>query len=82
MEEVSVKEGKPNKFITIVNVLKDESIQAEGPNAKCKRRSFRKVLMETVIRWGCESENEGTKLVREKFKVLADQYYTIGKLES
>ena len=33
-----------------------------------QKEEFRKVLKE-----GCESENEGTKLVREKFNVLQNE---------
>ena len=64
----------------IVNVLKDESMKAEGLNAKCK--SFKKVLIKVTVRCGCDSEDEGTQLVRDKFKVVFNQSSTIGNLAS
>ena len=66
----------------IVNVLKDESMKAEGLNAKCKSRSFKKVLIKVTVRYGCDSEIEGTQLFREKFKVVVNQSSTIGNLAS
>ena len=71
-----------NNFSVIVNVLKDESMEAEGLNAKCKRRSFKKVLIKVTVRCGCVSEIEGMQLVREKVKVVVNQSSTIGNLAS
>ncbi len=41
---------------------------------------IKKVLVETVIRWGCEAEIEDTDLVREMFALLLRQYDTVGEL--
>lgn len=37
-------------------------------------------MVETIIRWGCESEIESIDLVREMFGLLLRQYDTIGEL--
>ena len=38
------------------------------------------MLVETIIRWGCEAEIESIDLVREMFALLLRQYDTIGQL--
>jgi ryanodine receptor 2 len=55
-----------------------ESGRMGGPHSQ--EEKFRKVLVETVIRWGCEAEIENTDLVREMFSLLLRQYDTVGEL--
>ena len=85
VEEAPVEEGKPSIISVIVKALKDESLNdgdGKDKHVKTQEEKFRKVLVETVIRWGCESEIADTELVREMFKLLVRQYDTIGELMS
>ncbi len=52
-----------------------------GGHIKSPEEKFRKVLVETIIRWGCEAEIESTDLVREMFALLLRQYDTVGTSE-
>ena len=52
----------------------------EEARIKTSEEKFRKVLVETIIRWGSESEIESTDLVREMFSLLLRQYDTVGEL--
>ena len=56
--------------------------EGEGDEIRVKssEEKFRKVLVETIIRWGSESTLETTELVREMFSLLLRQYDTVGEL--
>ena len=52
--------------------------ESKGPLSQ--EEKFRKVLVETIIRWGTEAEIESQDLVREMFALLLRQYDTVGEL--
>jgi len=58
----------------------DGSGEGEEIRIKMPEEKFRKVLVETIIRWGSESTIESTELVREMFSLLLRQYDTVGEL--
>ncbi len=76
--------GRPSVLSVIIKALKDtgDKVEEEGepPHIKTPEEKFRKVLVETIIGWGCESEIESTELVREMFSLLLRQYDTVGEL--
>ena len=79
-------EEKPGVLTTFLTTLKaaqgekgDEG-PGEEPHIKTAEEKFRKVLIDTIIRWGCEAEIENKKLIREMFSLLIRQYDTVGEL--
>ena len=66
----------------IIKALKDEKKEEEKEEIRIKspEEKFRKVLVETIIGWGCESEIEDPELVRQMFNLLLRQYDTVGEL--
>ena len=56
---------------------KGEEESGEEPHVKSREEKFRKVLIDTVIRWGSEAEIENKDLVREMFSLLLRQYDTV-----
>ena len=54
--------------------------EGEEIRMKTSEEKFRKVLVETIIRWGSEASIENTDLVREMFSLLLRQYDTVGEL--
>ncbi len=85
---------KPTVWGAIMKALKppprpgeagDEGQDADAGGGRIARplsqeEKFRKVLVETVIRWGQEAEIENSDLVREMFALLLRQYDTVGEL--
>ena len=77
------EEGRPSVFSVIVKALKDQPLEdtsGDDQHVKSPEEKFRKVLVETIIRWGSESQIENSDLVREMFSLLVRQYDTIGEL--
>ena len=72
----------PTVMTVIIKALKDAPIVEEKEEVRIKtpEEKFRKVLVETIIGWGCESEIEDPELVRQMFKLLLRQYDTVGEL--
>ena len=74
----------PSIFSSLMTTLKaaqgekGEEEAGEEPHIKSREEIFRKVLIDTVIRWGCEAEIENKELVREMFSLLLRQYDTVG----
>ena len=81
-EEAPKEEGKPSVFTVIMKTLKDQPLKEEEEEKymKSPEEKFRKVMVETIIRWGSESEIENTDLVRQMFSLLIRQYDTVGEL--
>lgn len=85
--EEEIQRRKPTVWKTIWKVIQNSS-QNEGSKddeeasrrKKSPEEKFRKVLIETITRWGCEAEIESTELVREMFSLLLRQYDTVGEL--
>ena len=82
VEEAPKEEGKPSVFTVIMKTLKDQPLIAEEEeqHIKSPEEKFRKVMVETIIRWGSESEIENQDLVRQMFSLLIRQYDTVGEL--
>ena len=72
------------RYYILFQALKTTKPEDEGegkePHIKSQEEKFRKVLVETVIGWGCEEEIENRDLVREMFSLLNRQYDTVGEL--
>lgn len=67
-------------FINAVKELEEEpKLQIEPPK-KSPEEVFRKVLINTIVKWAEETQIEMPKLVREMFSLLVRQYDTIGEL--
>ena len=81
-EVEAVDESRPSVFTVILKTLKDVPLVEEKEEIRVKspEEKFRKVLVETIIGWGCEAEIENTELVREMFSLLLRQYDTVGEL--
>ena len=82
VEPEAVAEGRPSVFTVIMKTLKDVPLVEEKEEVRIKspEEKFRKVLVETIIGWGCETEIENTELVRQMFSLLLRQYDTVGEL--
>ena len=82
VELEAVEEGRPSVFTVIMKTLKDVPLVEEKEEVRIKtpEEKFRKVLVETIIGWGCETEIENTELVRQMFSLLLRQYDTVGEL--
>jgi ryanodine receptor 2 len=81
VEPVAVDTSRPSVFAVIMKALKDKAEEVTDEfRLKSPEEKFRKVLVETIIAWGCESEIENTELVREMFNLLLRQYDTVGEL--
>ena len=80
----SVEEpGVLSTFLTTLKAAQGEKGDegpADEPHVKTAEEKFRKVLIDTIIRWGCEAEIENKKLIREMFSLLIRQYDTVGEL--
>jgi len=79
-------EEKPSLMTSFLTTLKaaqgekgDEG-EVEEPHIKTAEEKFRKVLIDTIIRWGCEAEIENKDLITEMFGLLLRQYNTVGEL--
>ena len=72
----------PTVMTVIIKALKDAPIVEEKEEVRIKtpEEKFRKVLVETIIGWGCESEIEDPELVRQMVNLLLRQYDTVGEL--
>ena len=73
VEEAPKEEGKPSVFTVIMKTLKDQPLKEEQDeqHIKSPEEKFRKVMVETIIRWGSESEIENqseTKLASQSEK--------------
>jgi ryanodine receptor 2 len=77
---------KPSLLASFTKSLKaaqsenEDSGPAEEPHIKTPEEKFRKVLVNTIIRWGSEAEIENKDLIREMFSLLLRQYDTVGEL--
>ncbi|XP_023320280.1 ryanodine receptor isoform X3 [Eurytemora carolleeae] len=58
----------------------EDAGSAEEPHIKSAEEKFRKVLVDTIIRWGSEAEIENRELIKEMFSLLLRQYDTVGEL--
>merc|ERR550532_3658620 len=82
-DAVEEKAGVMTTFLTTLKAAqgeKGEEGPSEEPHVKSAEKKFRKVLIDTIIRWGCEAEIENKKLIREMFSLLIRQYDTVGEL--
>ena len=80
------EEPSPSLFGSLMTTLKaaqgekGEEEGGEEVHIKSREEKFRKVLIDTIIRWGCEAEIENKDLVREMFSLLLRQYDTVRML--
>lgn len=80
---VSEEPGTFKKLYNFINAVKEaeeESKVEEEPEKKTPEEIFRKVLINTIVRWAEETQIETPKLVREMFSLLVRQYDSIGEL--
>ena len=72
-----VEEVKPGLVGTLLNTIKQaqseggEEEAGEEPHVKTAEEKFRKILIDTIIRWGSESEIEN-KEINVRIYILAD----------
>merc|ERR1719376_1775061 len=79
-DAVEEKPSLVTSFLTTLKAAQGEKGDAEVPHIKTAEEKFRKVLIDTIIRWGCEAEIENKDLVKEMFGLLLRQYDTVGEL--
>lgn len=66
-----VKPGPMKKlfnFINAVKELEEEPKEEPEPEKKSPEENFRKVLIDTIVRWAKETQIETPKLVQEMFR--------------
>ena len=74
-----------SSLMTTLKAAQGEKGEEEGgeePHVKTSEEKFRKVLIDTIIRWGSEAEIENKELVREMFSLLLRQYDTVSMMNS
>lgn len=82
--EEEVKPTTMARLYNLINAVKDveENVEMppEEPEKKTPEEMFRKVLINTIVGWGEESQIDSAILIREMFSLLVRQYDTIGEL--
>ena len=82
-DEVAEKQSLMVTFSETLKAAQGEKTddgEAGEPHIKSAEEKFRKVLVDTIIKWGCEAEIENKDLIREMFSLLLRQYDTVGEL--
>ncbi|XP_063865198.1 ryanodine receptor-like isoform X9 [Scylla paramamosain] len=75
--------GVVSKFVMILGGQKEEvteEVVAAEPEVLDPADKFKKVLVDTIVRWASESFIETPVLIREMFSLLVRQYNSIGEM--
>ncbi|XP_069170443.1 ryanodine receptor [Procambarus clarkii] len=74
--------GVMSKFLGILGGVKEEVDEEPAPEPEVLDAAdkFKKVLVETIVRWASESFIETPVLIREMFSLLLRQYNSIGEM--
>ncbi|XP_050722291.1 ryanodine receptor-like isoform X2 [Eriocheir sinensis] len=75
--------GVMSKFLAVMGGHKEEVVEEAPPEEPAPLDAadkFKKVLVETIVRWACESFIEKAVLIREMFSLLLRQYNSVGEM--
>ncbi|KAK3867881.1 hypothetical protein Pcinc_026695, partial [Petrolisthes cinctipes] len=88
-EEAEVEEAPPpeskgmmSKIVAVIGGHKEEVVEEAPPEPVILDAAdkFKKVLVDTIVRWASESFIETPVLVREMFSLLLRQYNSVGEM--